>query len=546
MNSWINDESRLFLSRGYLEEGQTVEDRIDVIASTAEKTLGIPGFSNQFQDYMYNGWFSLSSPVWSNYGTNRGLPISCNGSYMDDTIESILLKTAEIGMMTKYGAGTSVYIGALRPSGSPISVGGESKGPIHFMELLETTADVISQSNIRRGSCAVYLDVEHPDVSDFLECREEGNTIQHLSLGVCITDAWMKSMVEGDKAKRKIWTRIIKKRFESGYPYIFWTDTVNNNRPQVYKDKGMLIHASNLCSEIALPSSPDESFVCNLASMNALHFDEWKGTDAPSVLAFFLDAVMTEYIEKTANKPLMQAAHKFAKNHRAIGIGVLGWHSYLQSKMIPFESMEAKLFNSMIFKTIKENTTEATRDMAVRYGEPPILEGYGERNTTRMAVAPTTSSSFILGQVSPSIEPLKDNYFTKNVAKGKFSYKNPYLKEVLQKYDKDDMFVWDSILGREGSVQHLPFLSAHEKDVFKTFGEISQMEIIIQAASRQKHIDQTQSLNLMVHPDTPIKDVNQLMISAWEMGVKTLYYQRGTNPSQELLRNLLSCVSCEG
>lgn len=543
--SWINDDSRLFLSRGYLQKGETVEERIEKIALQAEKSLEISGFANKFQDYMYKGYFSLSSPIWSNYGTERGLPISCNGSFFDDDIEDILYKTSEIGMMTKYGAGTSAYFGALRPRGSPISVGGESQGPIHFMELLQTTTDVISQSNIRRGSNAVYLDVEHPDIVDFLETREEGNTIQHLSLGVCISDAWMKSMISGNAAKRKIWLRIIKKRFESGYPYIFWTDTVNNNKPQVYKDKNMKIHASNLCSEIALPSSRYESFVCDLASMNALYYDDWKNTDAPETLFYFLDSVMTEYVNKTSGLRLMETAHNFAKNHRAIGLGVLGWHSYLQSKMIPFESLQAKSINNSMFKDLDAKTMDATRAMADQYGEAPLLEGYRQRNTTRMAIAPTTSSSFILGQVSPSIEALKDNYFTKNVAKGKFSYRNPYLKKLLEEKGKDDFDTWDSILMREGSVQHLNCLNQDEKDVFKTFGELSQMEIIIQAATRQKYIDQSQSLNLMVHPDTPIKDVNQLMISAWEMGVKTLYYQRGTNPAQELARNLLTCSSCE-
>lgn len=543
MHRWLNDDSRTFLERGYLQPGQSAEQRIREIADTAETILGMTGFAKKFEDYMHAGYISLSSPVWSNFGTDRGLPISCNNSYFEDTTESILLKTAEIGMQTKFGAGTSAFLGALRPRGAPIRGGGASFGPIHFMEMLETTTNIISQSTVRRGSCAVYLPVEHPDIHEFLDCREEGSPIQRLSLGVCISDAWMKAMVAGDQEKRKLWMRILQKRFETGYPYIFWTNTVNNGAPEVYRNYGMKIHSSNLCSEIALASSAEESFVCNLASMNLLWFDEWKKTDVAQTLVYFLDAVMSEYIEKTEGVPLMQTARNFAMRQRAIGIGSLGWHSYLQSNMIPFESMQAKL--TSIHSFMQGETLEASQRMAKEYGEPELLKGYGRRHVTLMSIAPTTSSSFILGQVSPSIEPLDSNYFVKDLQKGKFTYRNPYLQKVLADHAKDDEDTWRSILLKGGSVQHLDFLTDNERAVFKTFGEISQHEIIVQAAGRQNFIDQSQSLNLKIHPETPLRDVNQLMISAWELGVKTLYYQRSTNPAQEYVRNLLSCVSCE-
>lgn len=545
MHRWLNEDSRTFLERGYLQPGQTAEQRIREIAETAEAILDIAGFAKKFEDYMHAGYISLSSPVWSNFGTDRGLPISCNNSFFEDTTESILLKTAEIGMQTKFGAGTSAFLGALRPRGAPIRGGGASFGPVHFMEMLETTTNIISQSTVRRGSCAVYLPVEHPDIGEFLDCREEGSAIQRLSLGVCISDAWMKAMVAGDQEKRKLWMRILQKRFETGYPYIFWTDTVNNGAPEVYRNYGMKIHSSNLCSEIALASSAEESFVCNLASQNLLWFDEWKDTDVCQTLVYFLDAVMTEYIEKTEGVPLMQTARNFAIRQRAIGIGSLGWHSYLQSKMIPFESMQAKLLNTSIHSFMQGETLEASQRMAKEYGEPELLKGYGRRHVTLMSIAPTTSSSFILGQVSPSIEPLDSNYFVKDLQKGKFTYRNPYLQATLAEHCKDDEETWRSILLKGGSVQHLDFLTDNERAVFKTFGEISQHEIIVQAAGRQNFIDQSQSLNLKIHPDTPLRDVNQLMISAWELGVKTLYYQRSTNPAQEYVRNLLSCVSCE-
>jgi ribonucleoside-diphosphate reductase alpha chain len=543
---WLNKDSKTFLKRGYLQGDQTPEGRIKEIAGAAQKTLGIPGFADKFEDYMSRGWYSLSSPIWANFGLERGLPISCFGSYISDKMDGILEKAAEVGMMTKAGGGTSGYFGDLRERGADINSGGKSNGPVHFMEIFETITNVVSQSNVRRGSFAAYLPVEHPDVLEFLKIRGDGNSIQNLSIGVTITDEWMKEMLAGDKDKRKIWGAIIKKRFESGYPYVFFSDNMNNNSPQVYKDKGLKIHASNLCSEIALHSSEDESFVCNLSSMNLLHYDEWKDTDAPEILTYFLDSVMTEFIEKCQKLPFMDAPANFAERQRALGIGVLGWHSFLQSKMIPFESFDAKLLNSEIHKLIFEKTQEASRQLALVYGEPKLLKGYGMRNVTTMAIAPTTSSSFILGQVSPSIEPLNSNYFVKDLAKGKFTYKNPHLENLLEKYEKNTPEIWKSVLVSGGSVQHLDFLNEEEKDVFKTFGEISQKEVLIQAAQRQKFIDQAQSLNIMIHPKSSPKDVSQLMIFAWEQGIKSLYYQRGTNPSQELSRNLLECESCSG
>ena len=543
---WLNKDSRTFLKRGYLEDGESPEDRIRAIADSAQKTLSIPGFSEKFQSYMAKGWYSLSSPIWANYGKKRGLPISCFGSYVEDTMEEILKKSTEVGIMTKGGGGTSGYFGALRGRGANISSGGKSNGPVHFLEIFETIANVVSQSNVRRGSFAAYLPVEHPDILEFLQIRSDGNPIQNLSIGVTISDAWMKEMLAGDKDKRKVWGAIIKKRFESGYPYVLFKNAVNRNSPQVYRDKGLEIYASNLCSEIALHSNKNESFVCNLSSMNLLHYDEWKNTDAVETLTYFLDSVMTEFITKCKDSPYMEAPMNFAKNQRALGIGVLGWHSLLQSKMMPFESMQAKFLNTEIHKLIQEKTQYATEQLASVYGEPPLLKGYGKRNVTTMAIAPTTSSSFILGQVSPSIEPLNSNYFVKDLAKGKFTYKNPYLESLLEKKEQNTPETWKSILIKGGSVLHLAFLSEEEKSVFKTFGEISQKEVVIQAAQRQKFIDQAQSLNIMVHPKSSPKDVSQLMIFAWEQGVKTLYYQRGTNPSQELGRNLLDCQSCSG
>lgn len=685
---WLNNHSRLFLERGYLDEGVTPEQRIKQIADNAEKILKIKGFSEKFQRYMSFGYYSLATPVWTNFGNKRGLPVSCYSSYVGDHMESILTKAAEVGIMSKLGGGTSGYFGDLRPRGAKISVGGESSGAVHFMEIFDKVADVISQGSARRGSFAAYLPIEHSDIEEFLQIRSEGHPIQNMSIGVTVTDRFMKDMIEGDKEKRRIWSKVIQKRFETGYPYIMFTDNVNKNAPKAYKDKKLKIKNSNLCvapntrlltkdgeiiigenenrevevwngkawsktkivktgesqklikvvvilrefdyedtesfkkeilevteyhkfylrdgkevrsadlkpgdlllkyespngrlfspeileiidenvindtycvnepiehkavfngvltgncSEITLYTDDDNSFVCVLSSLNLLHWDEIKETDAVETLVYFLDAVNEEFVQKTVGMKYMEPAHNFAKNQRALGMGVLGWHSYLQSKMIAFESLHAKTINTNVWKTIRQKADFATESMAKEYGEPDLLKGYGRRNVTTLAVAPTTSSSFILGQISPSIEPLNSNYFVKNLAKGKFTYKNPYLKEVLKKYDKNNDDTWKSILVRGGSVQHLDFLTEDEKYVFKTFGEISQKEIVIQAAQRQKFIDQSQSLNLMVPPSTSPKEVNALLIEGWEMGIKTFYYQRSANPAQELARSILTCESC--
>jgi ribonucleoside-diphosphate reductase alpha chain len=554
---WLNKDSRTFLSRGYLDEGQSAEDRIREIADTAERFLDVTGFADKFYDYMGRGFYSLSSPVWSNFGNNKGLPISCNGVYVGDEISKILGKSAEVGMQTKHGAGTSGYFGDIRSRGSQIKTGGVADGPVHFMNIFETNTDVISQGNVRRGSFAAYLDIEHTDVEEFLEIREVGHSIQNMSLGLCVRDQFMEEMIaEGEAVKAgelasteaqklKLWARVMRKRKESGYPYLFFTDNVNKNKPKVLKDKNRKVYASNLCSEICLPAADDESFVCNLASMNVLAYDEWKDTDAVEVLTYFLDAVMTDYINKTAEIPYMESSYNFARRWRALGIGQLGWHSYLQSKMIPFESFQAATLATEIARFMDEHTLKASREMAARYGEPDGMIGYGERNLTRLAIAPTTSSSFILGQVSPSIEPLRSNYFTKDLAKGSFTYKNPYLEKLLETYGKNDQETWMSILTNNGSVQHLDFLGETEKSVFATFDEITPMTIVQQAAARQRFIDQSQSLNLMIPPKAPVKDVNALLIEAWKLGVKTLYYQRSANPAQELVRDITACASCE-
>jgi len=555
--NWLNENSRKFLEGGYLLPGVTPEERIREIADYAEKVLNKPGFADKFYDYMSRGFYSLASPIWSNFGRKRGLPISCFGSYIADDMGSILFSQAEVGMQSKLGGGCSGYFGDLRGRGTAIKNNGQSSGAVHFMQLFETLIDVVSQGSVRRGHFSPYLPIEHPDIKEFLEIGKEGNPIQKLTHGVTVGNEWMQAMIDGDEEKRTLWARVIQARNEVGYPYLMFSDNANDNAVDVYKDKGHKIYASNMCSEIMLPSNEEWSFVCCLSSINLVHYDQWKDTDAVEVLTYFLDAVMEDFITKLEayrdsddredqdTFKFMERAYRFAIENRALGLGVLGWHSLLQSRMLPFESIEATKLNTEIFKLIKQKSYAASEEMAKTYGEPKVLEGYGRRNTTLMAIAPTTSSAFILGQVSQGIEPIWSNCYVKDVAKLKVTIRNPLLERLLEEKDENTREIWNSIRDNDGSVQHLDILNDDEKEIFKTFPEINQMNIIQQAAARQRYIDQGQSLNIMVHPDTPVKDINKLYVEAWKLGIKTLYYQHSMNAAQQFNRKLLECESCE-
>ena len=545
---WLNEQSRTFLSRGYLLPGQSAEDRIRIIADTAEKHLGIEGYADKFYDYMSRGFYSLASPVWSNYGTDRGLPVSCFGSFIDDHMESILEGHAENGMLMKSGGGTSGFFGALRGRGAPITNNGESFGAVHFMEMYDKLASVVSQGSVRRGFFSPYLPIEHPDAEEFLDVATEGHPIQGLTTGITVSDAFLKKMSAGDPDARKLWAKVLQRRSEIGFPYILFSDNVNNGAPDVYKDLKLKIHASNMCSEIALPSSPEETFTCVLSSINVAKWDEIEATDAIETLVMFLDTVVTEFINKTAGKPYFARAHKFAVRHRALGAGILGWHSLLQSKMMPFEGTEAAKLNLHIAKTFKARTYAASAELAGMFGEPELLKGYGRRNTTLMAIAPTKSSSFILGQVSQSIEPEFSNCYVKDLAKMKVTIKNPFLLKLLQEKGQDKPEVWDQIRNNDGSVQKLDVLTDEEKEVFKTFSEINPEAIITQAATRQTYIDQAQSINLMLDPDTPVKEINALYLTAWRLGIKSLYYSFSMSAAQSLTRKQVmteGCAACE-
>lgn len=875
---WLNEDSINFLNRGYLESGVKPIDRIRQIGDYVESKRGIEGYSDKFYDYMSRGWISLSSPVWANFGTTRGLGISCFSIDIMDSTTDILRASSEIGVMTKQGGGTAGYFGNLRPRGSSISGGGVSNGAVSFMELFQSVTNTISQNSVRRGAFASYLPITHGDIEEFLTIRNTDSPIQDLSFGVTIPYGWMQSMIDGDKSKRKLWAKVLEKRSETGYPYIFFEDNANNNKPVMYKDKDINIKLTNLCvapntniltssgylpigdlegkfvdvwngeewsnveivktgvdqkllrvttdsgyeldctpyhkfyiqkgyykgvgenkleiievrakdlkkgdklikfdlplikgekelshayengfysgdgcltingqriylygekkqlidnfniisnwtnqpeydrmyghtdklkdkffvpdssytvesrikwlagyldadgtvtnnngsqslqagsveknflkevqlmlqtlgcdskitllreegdyllpkndgsgelglykckeiyrllingnslfklsqlglkcnrlswdvkkpnrecsqfikiesveelpelsdtfcftepkkhlgmfngiltgqcSEIMLPVSNTESFVCCLSSVNLLWYDEWKDTDLIETVLILLDTVMQEFIEKASSIPFFEKAVEFAKNHNAVGLGVLGLHSYLQSINMSMEGLPVKMKLNQIFKNIQSKCEEASEKLASLFGEVPMTEGYNRRFTTTCAIAPTTSSAIILGQVSQSIEPYDSNYYYKDTAKGKVLIKNPFLDKVLTEYGKNTDEVWRSILDKSGSVQHLKFMSDEHKSIFKTFAEISQLELIQNAAIIQKYIDQGISLNVKIHPDTPVKDINTLYIEAWKLGIKSLYYQKGVNAAHELSKNLLNCVSCE-
>jgi len=553
---WLNENSRKFLMASYVAEGSTPEERIMEIANRAEEILGIEGYAKKFYKYMSKGYYSLSSPVWANFGKTRGLPVSCFGSYIGDSIGEILSTHAEVGVMSKLGGGTSGYFGDVRPRGAEIRENGKSSGSVHLMQLFDRIIDVISQGSTRRGQFAAYLPIDHKDVEEFLNIGTEGDTIQKILHGVTVKNKWMQEMIDGDEAKRKIWAKVLARRSQMGYPYILFEDNANNNTVDVYKDKKLKILASNLCTEIMLPSNNEWSFVCVLSSINLLHYEEWKDTDAVETLVYFLDAVVSEFITRLEEYrdskkkedhyifQFMEKAYNFAKANRALGLGVLGYHSLLQSKMIPFASRDAARLNLEIFKLIKDKSYKASEELAKLFGEPELLKGYGRRNTTLNAIAPTTSSAFILGQVSQSIEPIWSNIYVKDVEKAKVTIKNPLLTELLKKKGKNTKEVWENIRAHDGSVLHLDFLNEEEKEVFRTYPEINQMDVVYQACARQQYIDQGQSVNVMIHPETPIKSVNELYINAWRAGIKSLYYQHSMNAAQKFAQKMI-CKACE-
>lgn len=558
---YLNDISLTMLSRGYLRSGVAKEALLSSTITHLNEMLtyaeSILGFDLPMMRLgVRRGWVSPSSPVWANFASGRGLPISCNGSYMEDDMDSILWTVGEVGKMTQEGAGTSIYMNPLRGMGSDIAGGGKSNGPVHFARLPQEAIQVISQSGVRRGSCCIYFDITHPDIDEILNMRANAggvhHPIQHLDYALGIPNDWFEGALTDEKGseRRKILTKVRNVRRAKGRPFLFFPDNANAQAPQVLKDKGLRIHASNLCTEIMLPSGPDESFVCNLSSANLLYYDEWKNTNFIREMIYFLDAILTDYIDKTdpvknPKRRFLERAWSFAKRWRALGLGTLGYHSLLKSKMIPFESQAARDLNIEVHRYMRDEADAASRYLAELLGEPEGMEGTGYRNLTRMAIAPTQSSSIICGQVSKSIEPEEAVVFENDNAKLVFTQYCPFFRDLLRSKGKDTTEVWETVMQNGGRVDHLDFLTDHEKEVFKPWMQIDPKETVQQAIDRQPFIDQGQSLNIILPPEATLKDDIDIIAMAIRGGLKSLYYRNGLNEAQQLARQNASCAACE-
>ena len=497
---------------------------------------------------MSKGWYLLPTPGITNFLHKKESAISCFGSYCDDSVEGLLITDAEVGMLSKIGGGTSSDLSDIRAKGSPISGGGFADGVMRMVKRGQDTTSWITQRS-RRGKWAVYYDVEGPEIKDFLTIKERTSDIHEIPFAVKIGDSFINKLKEGDRESREIWATIIKKKVETGFPYIMFKDNVDKYKNDIYKLKDLKINNSNLCTEILLSNSHLETFVCCIAALNCVHFDEWKNTDAVEVLMMLLDAFLRDFINKNKDNALMQRSVKFAQNQMAVGVGLSGWHSYLQMNMIPIESMEAKFKNTEVFKRLQLMSLEASENLAKKWGRAPIFEGTDiqRRHATVNAIAPNSSSSEIVFQWSQSIEPIYSNYYISAKAKNKRTVKNYWLDKLLTEKGENTKEVWESIKNKNGSVQHLEFLSELEKEVFKTFIEISPMELLIQNSVRQKFIDQGISFNTMVPFGTPAKEVSEYYLKAHELGIKTLYYQLNQNSAQEFTRrSMTECDTCSG
>jgi ribonucleoside-diphosphate reductase alpha chain len=554
---WLENSAYQTLCGGYLFGEETPKEMYRRVASTVSRSLKKPELEARFFDILWKNWLCPSTPVLCNAGTDRGLPISCFSSYMADDTYEILETLQEVAMLSKYGGGTAIHINDIRPKGAPISKGGHSDGVVPFMKMADSVILGISQGSTRRGACAAYIDIEHGDFDEFLHSRRPtGDTNRqclNLHHGVCVSNAFIDKVKAGDTEARRRWRELIKSRVETGEPYVFFSDNANDQAPEVLKNTGIRLKGSNLCSEIFLPTDKDHTFVCCLSSLNLARWDEWKDTDTVQLSVWFLDGIMEEFIQKSANLRGFEKALRFAKKSRALGLGVLGLHSYFQKNMIAFDSLQAYLQNKIIFKKIREEAEIATGYLAKEYGEPEWCKGHGRRNATLMAIAPTVSNSLIASNVSQGIEPWIANAFAQKSAKGTFVRRNPELEKLLKSMGQDTDEVWGSILKNDGSVQHLECLTAEQKEVYLTARELNQFAIIKLAAERQKFIDQGQSINVFFPANSDPKYINQVHLEAANSGLKSLYYLRSTsilkaeqNSNAVYKRELTECTWCEG
>lgn len=549
--SFYTEESVQTIANGYVQPGETPRNMYVRVANSVAKYLGKPELAPKFFDLMWEGKLCPATPVLANTGTDRGLNISCNSIHVGDSVLNIYEKKLEFAMLTKNGAGVGIYMGDVRGRGAPIKGNGKSEGVIPWCKEFDLTSAVVSQGNTRRGAGAVYLPITHVDIRDFVNMRranqDEYKRCMNIHHAVCIDDAFMWRVKSGDKEAQDLLIEVYKARVETGEPYIFFTDNVNKANPACYTERGLDVKTSNICSEITLYTDIDHSFVCCLSSLNLLNWQIITDDDI-FYSVVFLDGVLSEYIDKARHIRGLESAVRSAEKGRALGLGVLGYHSLLQSEGTAFNSFRAKLLNRAIFEKIRKNADRATEWLAKEYGECEWTKGSGRRNTHTMAVAPTASNSIIAGSVSQGIEPLIANAFAKKTAKGTFISHNPALKKLLGTLNKDSPDVWTSIATNDGSVQHLDFLTKEQKDIFLTAFEIDQLAIIDQAADRQKYIDQAQSINLFFYADVDPRYYHQVHFEAWEKGIKTLYYCRSSTvlKGDVASRNEQECIACHG
>lgn len=570
--SWGNSPEYVkTISGGYLLAGEKPVDAYRRVSRTIADRLGKPEMADKFYKYIYNGWLNLATPVLSNTGTDRGLPTSCYGIDIADAVHDIGMKNLEMMLLAKHGGGVGIGFNRIRPAGSKISKNGTSDGVIPFTKIFDSTILATSQGNVRRGAASSNLNIEHKDFEDWLEIREPKGDVnrQCLNLHQCaiVGDKFMRKLEDGDVDARRKWGKLLQKRKATGEPYIVFKGNANKQNPEAYKKNGLKVYMSNLCSEILLHTDENHTFVCCLSSVNLARYDEWKDTDLIYVATWFLDGVLEEFIQKAKNMKGFENAVRSAEKGRALGLGVLGWHTYLQQKGIPFEGLLAQFETRKIFSQIKIESERASRDMAVEYGEPLWCVETGMRNTHLRAIAPTVSNSKLSGNVSAGVEPWAANVFTDQSAKGTFIRKNKELEKVLKKIGINTKEIWDKILADGGSIQDIAELDSWfyvngklvenpegddhipVKDVFKTFKEINQLELIKQAGIRQQYIDQSVSLNLAFPSQATPKWINQVHMEAWRQRIKTLYYMR----TESVLRADIatratdeSCLSCDG
>lgn len=547
---WMDEVGVATISKGYLLPDETPRKAYRRVAKAISERVRKPELESKFFKYIWNGWIGLASPVLSNTGTDRGLPISCFGIDTPDSVRGIGLTNAELMKLTALGGGVGISVSRIRPRGTEITGNGKSEGVVPWCKIYDSAIIATNQGSVRRGAASVNLDINHPDIKEFMQIRRpKGDpNRQCLNLHQCVVvdDAFMRRLQDRDGDAMETWLEILKTRVETGEPYIMFKDNVNKNNPLSYAMNNLNVSMTNICTEITLHTDEEHSFICCLSSLNLAKYDEWKDTDVVETSIRFLDGVMQEFIDKSNGKDSMIRTHRHALKGRALGLGVMGWHSFLQKKGLPFNSIASTAWTHTLFSDIRNKAEATSRELAKEYGEPVWCKGTGMRNTHLLAIAPTVSNSR-LNNCSAGIEPIPANIYTFNGAKGTFIVKNKELECLLESKGLNTERIWDQILADNGSIQNLSSLTEEEKEVFLTFSEVNQLELVRQSAIRQKYIDQTQSLNLCFDPTDSPKWINQCHMEAWKLGVKTLYYLRTDSVIKgDLGSRTAECVSCDG